>query len=108
MALIRGDFLEGWQTGLFEDAREEARNLIELVYTKIAAYLVDTEPERAFDLSRKTLDINPFSEEACELAINALLRLGKYERAKELYDNFVKRFRAELKMPSRLSWPPPR
>jgi len=108
MALIRGDFLEGWQTGLFEDAREEARNLIELVYTKIAAYLVDTEPERAFDLSRKTLDINPFSEEACELAINALLRLGKYERAKELYDNFVKRFKAELKMPSRLSWPPPR
>jgi len=108
MALIRGDFLEGWQTGLFEDAREEARGLAELVYTRMAEYLVDTEPEKAFDLSRKALNINPFSEEACELAISVLLRLGKHEKAKELYDNFVKRFRAELKMVPRLTWPPRR
>jgi len=50
--------------------------------------------------------VHPFSEDACEIAMGALVRLGRPERARKLHDDFVERFRTELKMESRLAWPP--
>lgn len=109
LLLIRGSFLEGWGTprlDFLEETRREAEDLIALVRIRMAGYLLDEDPEESLGLAQSVLSTHPFSEDACEIAVGALIRLGKPERARKLHDDFVKRFRTELKLESRISWPP--
>ncbi|MEO0140427.1 MAG: bacterial transcriptional activator domain-containing protein, partial [candidate division WOR-3 bacterium] len=106
LSLIRGDFLEGWRPGFLEDIRDEVRELTSLVYTRMAEYSLDEEPEQALRFAERALSIRPFSEDACEMAMKALIRLKMPERAKKLYEDFTEQFKNELKMESRLGWPP--
>ena len=109
LLLISGSFLEGWGTtrlDFLEETRREAEDLIALVRVRMAGYLLDEDPEESLSLAQSVLSVHPFSEDACEIAIGALVRLGRPERARKLHDDFVERFRTELNLESRLTWPP--
>ncbi|MEO0191691.1 MAG: bacterial transcriptional activator domain-containing protein [candidate division WOR-3 bacterium] len=106
LEMYGGDFLPNSKAHWAEELRELYRRMFMEALIFLSRYYLEDSPEKSLKYAQAALSADPLSEDACGLALKAMIVLKRLPEAKKLYERFVENYRRTIEMEPDLKWPP--
>lgn len=99
-SLYQGEFLAGFQADWVLEERRRLEALFENLCLALSTKLEEISSyASALEVTKRSLQVNPFQEQAQTRAIRLYAKMGQPQSAKKHYEGFVEQWNHEFKIP---------